>query len=297
MIQDTMSSAMPSKHRLTFIAIAAATAFTIAAALAQTVDRTLGYDDTPMLPGLPYRVHDIKRPHPRVVAPGAHPGGAPSDALVLFDGSDLSHWTKGQTHLTGTRPFHGTEKPEWKMENGYVEVVPGKGDMATKEVFGDCQLHVEWAAPADAAGTSQGRGNSGVFMMGRYEIEILDSYNNPTYADGEAGAIYGQWPGLVNPSTRPGEWQTYDVVWEAPKFQGDKLVKPAYLTLFMNGVVLHNRKELMSPTKHAGLAVYEAQPAEDVIVLQNHNNRVCFRNIWVRRLGSYDEPEKADALR
>jgi len=290
MVQDTMSSAMQTKHSLTFMAAAAA--FTIAAALAQTVDRTLGYDDTPMLPGLPYRVHDIRRPHPRVVAPGAHPGGAPSDALVLFDGSDLSHWTKGQTHITGTRPFQGTEKPEWKLENGYVEVVPGKGDMATKEVFGDCQLHVEWAAPADAAGTSQGRGNSGVFMMGRYEIEILDSYNNPTYADGEAGAIYGQWPGLVNPSTRPGEWQTYDVVWEAPKFQGDKLVKPAYLTLFMNGVVLHNRKELMSPTKHAGLAIYEAQPAEDVIVLQNHNNRVRFRNIWVRRLGSYDEPEK-----
>jgi hypothetical protein len=294
---------MQSKHSLPFVVAAMLpVAITIVAGMAQTpaptkkaaaVDRTLGYDDTPMLPGLPYRVHDIKRPHPHVVVPAAKPGAAPSDAIVLFDGSDLSHWTKGKSHVTGTQPFHGTEKPEWKLENGYVEVVPGKGDIATKEVFGDCQLHVEWAAPADAAGTSQGRGNSGIFMMGRYEIEILDSYYNPTYADGEAGAIYGQWPGLVNPSAKPGEWQTFDIVWESPRYQGDKLVKPAYLTLFMNGVVLHNRKELMSPTKHAGLAVYEAQPAEDVIVLQNHNNKVRFRNIWARRMGTYDEPETA----
>ena len=280
------------------LAVGLPVAILIAAGMAQTPapagkDRTLGYDDTPILPGQPYRVHDIKRPHPREVAPGAKPGAPPSDAIVLFDGSDLSHWTKGQSHLTGTQPFHGTEKPAWKLGDGYVEVVPGKGDIASKEVFGDCQLHLEWAAPADAAGTSQGRGNSGVFMMGRYEVEILDSYKNPTYADGEAGAIYGQWPGLVNPALKPGEWQTFDIVWEAPKFAGDKLVKPAFLTLFMNGVVLHNRKELASPTKHAGLAVYEPQPAEDVIVLQNHNNPVRFRNIWVRRLGTYDEPETA----
>jgi hypothetical protein len=289
-----------------FLALTLPLAITIAAGMAQTpaptkaptkkgpaVDRTLGYDDTPVLPGQLYRVHDTKRPHPREITPGTKPGAPPSDAIVLFDGTDLSHWTKGKSHVTGTQPFHGTEKPEWKLGNGYFEVVPGKGDIATKETFGDCQVHVEWAAPADAAGKSQGRGNSGVFMMGRYEIEILDSYNNPTYADGEAGAIYGQWPGLVNPAMKPGEWQTFDIVWEAPKFQGDKLVKPAYLTLFMNGVVLHNRKELASPTKHADLAVYEPQPAEDVIVLQNHGNPVRFRNIWARRLGTYDEPETA----
>jgi len=255
-------------------------------------NRDLGYDDTPIIPGQPYRVHDIARPHPPVIKPAAEPGGAPSDAIVLFDGKDLSKWTKGKSHLTGTTPFSSNEPPEWKVENGYFEVVPGKGDIATKDKFGDCQLHVEWAAPADAEGKSQGRGNSGVFMMARYEIEILDSYNNPTYADGEAGAIYGQWPALVNPSRKPGEWQTYDIVWEAPKFEDTKLVKPAYLTLFMNGVVMHNRKELVSPTKHAGLDQYQPQPAEDVIVLQNHSNRVRFRNIWVRRLGSYDQPEK-----
>ena len=286
---------MKSKRRPMVGALALSAA--MAAALAQTAappkDRTLGYDDTPMLPGLPYRVHDIKRPHPRVVTPGPRPGGAPSDAIVLFDGTDLSHWTKGKTHLTGTQPFHSTEKPEWKLENGYVEVVPGKGDMATKEVFGDCQLHVEWAAAAVPEGTSQGRGNSGVFMMGRYEIEILDPITTPLTRTAKRGRSTGSGRGWWNPSTRPGEWQTYYVVWESPKFDGARLVKPAYLTLFMNGVVLHNRKELMSPTKHAGLDVYAPQPAEDVIVLQNHNNKVRFRNIWVRRLGTYDEPETA----
>ena len=278
------------KYSLSF---AAAVSVAIAAAMAQTPakDRTLGYDDTPILPGQPYRVHDIKRPHPRDVTPAARLGDPPSDAIVLFDGSNMSHWTKGKSHISGMQPYHGTEKPEWKLENGYMEVAPGKGDIASKETFGDCQLHVEWAAPEDAAGKSQGRGNSGVFMMGRYEIEILDSYKNPTYADGEAGAIYGQWPGLVNPSKKPGEWQVYDIVWEAPKFEGEKLVKPAYLTLFMNGIVVHNRKELASPTKHAGLDVYAPQPAEDVIVLQNHNNKVRFRNIWARRMGGYDQPE------
>jgi hypothetical protein len=261
-------------------------------AKAQKKSVDLGYDDTPMLPGQPYRVHDIKRPHPHVVIPGAQPGQPPSDAVVLFDGHDMSHWTKGKTHLTGVEPFHGTQPPEWKLENGYFEVVPGRGDIASRETFGDCQIHVEWAAPADAAGSSQGRGNSGVFMQARYEIEILDSYNNPTYADGEAGAIYGQWPPLVNPARMPGEWQTYDAVFEGPKFQDGKLVKPAYLTLFMNGVLMHNRKELRSPTIHAALTEYAPQPAEDVIVLQNHGNRVRFRNIWVRRLHGYDEPEQ-----
>src|ERR1700742_1766989 len=149
-------SMQPRRTLRIMIAATALTAITVAGAAAQTpaaskkpaVDRTLGYDDTPMLPGLPYRVHDIKRPHPRVVTPAAKAGGAPSDAIVLFDGSDLSHWTKGKSHVTGTQPFHSTEKPEWKLENGYVEVVPGKGDIATKDVFGDCQVHVEWAAPA-----------------------------------------------------------------------------------------------------------------------------------------------------
>lgn len=244
----------------------------------------LGYTETPMLPGQQYRVHDVKRPHPRVVTPPAQPGGAPSDAIVLFDGKDLSHWTKGHSHISGMKPFAGNEAPGWKLENGYMEVVPGQGDVASKETFGDCQLHVEFATPADAAGVSQGRGNSGVFMMGRYELEVLDSYNNPTYADGEAGAVYGQWPPLVNASRRPGEWQTFDIFFEAPHFEGDKLTKPAYVTIVYNGVVVQNHREIQSPTKHAALDQYAPQPAEDVIVLQNHNNRVRFRNIWARRL-------------
>ena len=129
------------------------------------------------------------------------------------------------------------------MENGYFEVAPETGDLLTREKFGDCQLHVEWSEPPDIRGTSQGRGNSGVLLMSRYEIQVLDAVNNPTYADGQAGAIYGQWPPLVNPARKPGEWNVYDIVFEAPQFDGGKLVKPAYFTVFFNGVMVHNRKE------------------------------------------------------
>ena len=244
----------------------------------QTPNHDLGYDDTPILPGLPFHVHDPKRPHPPVVTPAAQPGGAPSDAIVLFDGKDLSQWTAAR------RP--------WKVENGYVEVVPGSGDLSTKQKFGDVQLHVEWAAPAEIRGTSQNRGNSGIFLQGRYEVQVLDSYQNPTYADGQAGALYGQWPPLVNPARKPGEWQSYDIVFEAPKFEGARLVKPAYATVLLNGVVLHNHKELMGPTLHRQLAHYAPQPAEDFLVLQDHQQPVRYRNIWIRRLNSYDQPEK-----
>ena len=244
----------------------------------QAANHDLGYDDTPLLPGLPFHVHDPKRPHPAVVTPAPQPGGAPSDAIVLFDGKDLSQWN------SGPRP--------WKLEHGYVEVVPGAGDLATKQKFGDVQLHIEWAAPAEIRGTSQNRGNSGIFLQGRYEIQVLDSYQNPTYADGQAGALYGQWPPLVNPTRKPGEWQTYDIVFEAPKFEGGKLVKPAYATVFLNGVLLHNRKELMGPTLHRQLAHYAPQPEEDSLVLQDHQQPVRYRNIWIRRLAGYDQPEK-----
>ncbi len=168
-----------------------------------------------MLPGLPYHVHDYRRPHPKVVTPSAEPGGPPSDAIVLFDGKDLSHWTARHSSITRAG---GSGQPEWIVRDGYMEVAPKTGDIATKEKFGDCQLHIEWAAPAEAQGASQGRGNSGVLLMGRYEIQVLDSYNNPTYADGQAGAIYGQWPPLVNAARKPGEWQTYDIIFEASRF-------------------------------------------------------------------------------
>ena len=237
---------------------------------AQAPNNDLGYTDTPMLPGLSYRVHDPARPHPPVVTPAAQPGGAPSDAVVLFSGQDLSKWTPG--------------RQAWKVENGYVEVVPNGGNLTSKESFGDVQLHVEWAAPAAVRGTSQNRGNSGIFLQGKYEIQVLDSFENPTYADGQAAAIYGQWPPLVNPARRPGEWQSYDIVFEAPRFNGSTLVSPAYATVFFNGVLAHHRKELMGGTVHRALARYEPGQTEGPIVLQDHQQPVRYRNIWVRRL-------------
>ena len=247
----------------------------------KAANHDLGFEDTPMLPGLPYHVHDPNRPHPPVVTPAVDPGGPPSDAIVLFDGKNLSGWVGHPSSITKA----GQSGPaEWKVENGYAEVVPSSGDISTKEKFGDCQLHIEWAAPAEVRGNSQARGNSGVLLMGRYEIQVLDSYDNPTYADGQAGAIYGQWPPLANPVRKPGEWQAYDIVFEAPKFEGETLVKPAYFTVFLNGVLLQNHRASMGPMVYRQVAHYTPQPAEDSLVLQNHNSKVRFRNIWIRRL-------------
>jgi hypothetical protein len=251
----------------------------MAIAAAQTPprkDHSLGYDDTPFLPDGKWRVHDVSRPRPKVTTPGAENSQPPSDAIVLFDGSSLSKW---ETYLKGQ-----PSPPKWKVENGYMEVVPGTGSIQTKEKFGDIQLHLEWAAPAEVHGNSQNRGNSGVLLMTRYEIQVLDSYDNPTYADGQAAAIYGQAPPPVNASRKPGEWQTYDIVFEAPAFDGDKLVKPAYVTVFHNGVVMHNRREIIGRTPHAKLGTYAAHGPEEPLELQNHGSPVRFRNIWIRRL-------------
>ncbi|WP_321477038.1 DUF1080 domain-containing protein [uncultured Paludibaculum sp.] len=244
-------------------------------------NRDLGYDDTPLIPGQKWRVHDNTRKHPPKVTPASQPGGAPSDAIVLFDGKDLSQWV---ARLRG-----GKEGPaEWKVENGYMEVVPSKGGIATKEKFGDAQIHVEWQELADVSGTSQSRGNSGVEIMGRYEIQVLDSYQDLTYADGQAASIYGQWPPMVNATRKAGEWNVYDIVFEAPKFDGDKVVKPAYITLFHNGVLMHNRQEVIGRAVHAKVATYAPHGAEEPLSLQNHGNAVRYRNIWVRRLKGYD---------
>ncbi len=242
------------------------------------VNHDLGYTDTPMLPGLPYHVHDPARPRPPVVTPGARPGMPPSDAIILFDGKDLSQWVSAKE---GAAP-NSTAK--WKVEKGYMEVVKGAGQIATKQKFGDVQHHIEWATPAQVRGNSQERGNSGVFLQGRYEIQVLDSFENPTYADGQAGAIYGQWPPLVNASRKPGEWQSYDIVFEAPRLEGDRVIKPAYVTVFHNGVVVQNHHDIMGPTLHRELAHYAAQPAEDSLGLQDHGNPIRYRNIWIRRL-------------
>ena len=239
-------------------------------------DHTLGYDDTPFLPGGKWRVHDVSRPRPRVITPGAQNSQPPSDAIVLFDGKDLSRWET----ISKGKPA----QPKWKVENGYMEVVPGTGSIQTKEKFGDIQLHLEWATPAEVFGKSQSRGNSGVLLMTRYEVQVLDSYDNPTYADGQAAAIYGQVPPPVNASRKPGEWQTYDIVFEAPAFDGEKVAKPAYVTVFHNGVVMHNRQEIIGRTPHARLGTYAPHGPEEPLELQNHDSPVRFRNIWVRRL-------------
>ena len=247
-----------------------------------------GFTDTPMLPGLPWHVHDPARPHPPVVTPGATPGAAPSDAVVLFDGRDLSKWAH-----RGTGADSGTLlDAKWPVRTGYFE--SGRsGSLYTRDSFGDVQLHVEWASPSVIAGNSQGRGNSGIFLMGLYEIQVLDSFNNRTYADGQAAAMYGQWPPLVNAARKNGEWQAYDIVFEAPRFDGGKLVKPAFQTVFWNGVVVHNRKEAMGSTGYRRVAQYAGPHAAELpLMLQDHENPVRFRNIWVRRLGTYDRPEK-----
>ncbi|HUU58569.1 MAG TPA: DUF1080 domain-containing protein [Phycisphaerae bacterium] len=246
--------------------------------------KNVGYDDTPVLPGSKYKVHDGARPQPRVVAPGTasspeRPGTPPSDAVILFDGTDLSGWVSC-----------GDGGPaKWKVENGCAEVAPKTGNIETKEHFGDCQLHVEWAAPAEVKGESQGRGNSGVFLMGRYEIQVLDCYDNPTYADGATAGIYGQYPPLVNACRRPGEWQTYDIVWIAPRFEGDKLLSPARVTIIHNGVVVHHDQELQGTTGHRVLGSYTPHPPTGPLMLQDHGDLVRFRNLWYRPLTGYDQ--------
>ena len=269
------------------ILLAIAFAAGVAAAQDNTVDQ--GFTDTPTLPGLPWHVHDPARPHPKVVTPGVQPGQAPSDAIVLFDGRDLSKWTAAKL---GTGAYTLTSNPApWKVTNGWFEVVPRSGDIASKEQFGDVQLHVEWQEPVDIRGSSQNRGNSGIFLMGLFEIQVLDSYRARTYADGQAGAIYGQWPPFVNAARAPGEWQTYDIVFEAPRFSGDQLSRPASMTVFLNGVLLHNRQAAMGPTIYRQIPKYVPVPPEGPIILQDHGSPVRYRNIWARRLAGYDQPE------
>ncbi len=242
-----------------------------------------GFTDTPMQPGGRWHVHDPARPKPPIVTPGAGPGTAPSDAIVLFDGRNLSQWAH--------RDAKGAVSAStWAVRDGYFET--GKGSLQTRDSFGDVQLHVEWSAPAIVAGHSQDRGNSGVFLMGQYEIQVLDSFNNPTYADGQAAAMYGQWPPLANVARKPGEWQTYDIVFEAPRFENGALVKPAFQTVFWNGVIVHNRKEAIGATVYRNVAKYTPHAAELPLMIQDHANPVRFRNIWIRRLAPYDRPEK-----
>lgn len=244
----------------------------------------LGYQDTPLIPGTQWHVHDGDRPQPPIVTPGAtfsHLAPAPSDATVLFDGNDLSQWSDPKG-----------EDAKWKVTDGVFETVRGTGMIRTRERFADFQLHLEFSTPSTVSGSSQGRGNSGVMINGMYEVQILDSHNNPTYPDGQAGALYGQQPPLVNASKPPGEWQSYDIIFESPRWDAaEQLVKKAAVTVIHNGVVLHHRHEYFGRTDgiggvpHKTLGSYGAPHAPAVFIeLQDHNNPVRFRNIWIREL-------------
>jgi len=234
-----------------------------------------GYTDTPLIPGSKWRVHDASRPRPLAVDPGpplGEPAPVPADATVLFGGSDLDAWT-------------GRNGPaQWAIADGAI-TVNRTGDIQTLASFGSVQLHIEWCAPAEVKGESQGRGNSGVFLMGRYEVQILDSFENPSYADGQAAAMYGQYPPLVNACRPPGQWQTYDILFTAPVFEDGKLLDPARLTLLHNGIVVHNHRAFLGGTAHKTAPSY-APHGPAPIRLQDHGNPVRFRNIWVRPLGA-----------
>jgi len=221
--------------------------------------------------------HSMDRPQPPVVTPGPFVSVAPpSDAIVLFDGRSLANWSSTQ------RPG---EAAKWKVADRYMEVVANAGAIETKQAFGDVQLHIEWRAPTPPKGESQERGNSGVFLMGRYEVQVLDSYHNVTYPDGQAGAVYGQFPPLVNASRPPGEWQTYDIVFHRPRFDAEgKVTRPARMTVVHNGVLVQDNVELSGPTAHQERPPYSQHPDALPLMLQDHGNPVRFRNIWVRKL-------------
>jgi 3-keto-disaccharide hydrolase len=211
---------------------------------------------------------------PTVVTPGKTNADPPSDAIVLFGGTDLSRW-HGQ---------NGTPA-KWTIRDGYVEVAPGSGDIATNDKFGDVQLHIEWATPAVVKGEGQERGNSGVFLMERYEVQVLDSYDNKTYYHGQAASIYKQHAPLVNASRRPGEWQAYDIVFHAPKFdEQGKVIDRARVTVFHNGVLVQNNVEIYGNTFNDRPALYIAHSSQEPLRLQDHGNPMRFRNIWIRRL-------------
>jgi hypothetical protein len=241
-----------------------------------------GYDDTPRLPNSPWRVHDRRRPQPPMVEAGKTPGAPPADAIILFDGKDLAQWQGGDPR---------------GVENGSLNILK-TGEIRTKKSFGDCQLHIEWATPAVADGDLMNWGNSGIFFLARrdppsasqanlsdgHELQIIESHDSKIYADGIAGAIYGQTPPLVNVARKPGQWQTFDVVFTAPRFRGGKLVQPARFTVLWNGVLVLYHQASLGPTMHRMLAAYDTQETTGPIKLQQHHSAVRFRNIWVRPL-------------
>jgi hypothetical protein len=219
--------------------------------------------------------HSEERPHPTIIQPGAvYTITPPSDAIVLFNGSSLDKWTSAGGPA------------RWRTDNGAFVAVPGSGSLSTKDAFGDVQLHIEWTSPNPPVGKGQDRGNSGVFFGdGRYEVQVLDSRDNVTYADGQAGALYGQFPPLVNATRAPGEWQTYDIVYHRPRFKPDgTLASAARFTVFLNGVLIQDNMELVGPTANHARPPYTAHADKLPISLQDHGHPVRYRNVWLRDL-------------
>lgn len=218
---------------------------------------------------------EIWEPQPRVITAGEKPGDAPSDAIILFDGKNLDSWTAADGSAA-----------KWTVKDGVVTVLPKGGDIKTKKQFGDLQLHIEWRTPAEVnpSATGQGRGNSGIFLQERYEVQVLDNYNNKTYANGQASSIYKQHIPLVNACRKPGEWQVYEIFFTAPRFNSEgRIVSPAYVTVVHNGVLSLNHVAILGPTEYIGLPVYK-QYQNGAIRLQDHGNPVSYRNIWIREL-------------
>lgn len=230
-----------------------------------------GYEDTPLIPGSEFRVHQHDRPQPPRVIPSEVDESMryslpPSDAIVLFDGTSLDKF----------------EETTWQVVDGIL--IAGEGNLYTKEAYGSCQLHVEWRTPNPPGGEPANMGNSGIFFMGLYELQIYDSYSCKIYPDGSAGALYGQTPPLVNACRKPGQWQHFDIVFTAPVFANDQLVEPGWMTVLHNGVLVHNHTRILGPTVHRTVEPYKPHTALLPLMIQGHGSPVAFRNIWIRRL-------------
>lgn len=257
---------------------------TVGLAADDTKPSPIGYSDTPVIPGTKWKVHDIDRPRPNPVKPADKPGDPPADAIVLFDGANTDAFQTRKKDVKG-KPTNEWAPCPWRIENG--ELLVDGGDCWTKQEFGSCQFHLEWISAPETKGNSQKKGNGGIFFMDRYESQILDCDNNPTYADGMAGAIYGQTPPLVNAVRKAGQWQVYDIVFTAPKLEGGRVVEPARITTFLNGICVQNNTALMGPSKHKQITSYDGEfPSKAPIRLQDHKNEppVRLRNIWIRPL-------------
>ncbi len=231
------------------------------------------YAQNPTRASLDSKATELWELTPKKITPGSVMGEAPSDAIVLFNGKDLSSWNSQQD-----------TEAKWEVKDGAMTVVKGTGEIRTKQKFGDIQLHIEWRTPAIVIGDGQGRSNSGIFLQGRYELQVLDSYDNPTYTNGQAGSIYKQSIPLANVCRKPGEWQTYDVIYTAPRFsENGRVITPAAITVLQNGVLVQNNFQIWGPTQNQGSPLYESH-GKASLSLQDHGNPISFRNIWVREL-------------